>query len=113
MTGLEIVVKDFVSSSQRRKQLWAILVVREAEEADDDARTSKLGTSGRRTSACVYRLVYRLVSTGLLPASSLKTMASDFSTLVEQIAIAREHAVDGGYDSALIYYNGVIAQINK
>ena len=40
-------------------------------------------------------------------------MATDFSTLVEQIAIAREHAVDGGYDSALIYYNGVIAQINK
>ncbi|CAI5942627.1 unnamed protein product [Closterium sp. NIES-64] len=33
--------------------------------------------------------------------------------VVDQLTVAREHATLGNYDSALIYYDGVISQINK
>lgn len=34
-------------------------------------------------------------------------------SIVEQLSVAREQAVLGEYESALVYYDGVVAQINK
>lgn len=33
--------------------------------------------------------------------------------VADQLTLAREHALLGSYDAALIYFDGVIAQINK
>lgn len=35
------------------------------------------------------------------------------ASIVEQLSVAREQAVLGEYESALVYYDGVVAQINK
>lgn len=35
------------------------------------------------------------------------------STIVEQLGVAREQALLGEYSTALVYYDGVLAQLNR
>jgi len=40
-------------------------------------------------------------------------MGGPLDTLSEQLTLAREYALLGSYDTALIFFEGVVAQINK
>lgn len=40
-------------------------------------------------------------------------MGGPLDTLSEQLTLAREYALLGSYDTALIFFEGVLAQINK
>lgn len=40
-------------------------------------------------------------------------MGGPLDSLSEQLTLAREYALLGSYDTALIFFEGVLAQINK
>lgn len=58
---------------------------------------------------CIIPLGRTGASTTVLAAARRMTT----STIVEQLGVAREQALLGEYSAALVYYDGVVAQLNR